>query len=133
VYHQRFICKQCFDFRKSFFLGFGVIIFSFGGASTFPTIQNDMRQRDKFPLSVIAAFAIIITMYIPVTVAGFAVYGHDVQSSILNSISSGPAVTAAQILIAIHLIAAFVILTNPATQFIEHLLKVPHSEKNLLF
>ncbi|XP_059471232.1 uncharacterized protein LOC132194139 [Neocloeon triangulifer] len=111
---------------KSFFLGFGVIIFSFGGASTFPTIQNDMRHREKFPISVMVAFAAIITMYVPVTAAGFAVYGHDVQSSILNSISSGPAVVAAQILIAIHLVTAFVILTNPATQYIEHLLNIPH-------
>ncbi|XP_065353885.1 uncharacterized protein LOC135948501 [Cloeon dipterum] len=111
---------------KSFFLGFGVIIFSFGGASTFPTIQNDMREREKFPLSVVIAFMAIIAMYLPVTAAGFAVYGHNVQSSILNSISSGPAVTAAQILIALHLLTAFVILTNPATQNIEYLLNIPH-------
>ena len=41
---------------SSFFLGFGTILFSFGGASTFPTIQNDMADRTRFPLSVTIAF-----------------------------------------------------------------------------
>lgn len=31
-----------------FFLAFGIIMFSFGGASTFPTIQNDMSDKTKF-------------------------------------------------------------------------------------
>jgi len=87
-----------------------------------------MEHREKFPISVVLAFIMIISMYIPVTVAGFAVYGHSVESSILNSISPGGAVTAAQILIALHLITAFVILTNPAAQYFEHLLHVPHSK-----
>ena len=39
-----------------FFLGVGPILFSFGGASTFPTIQNDMKQRDMFNRSVIMGF-----------------------------------------------------------------------------
>ena len=41
---------------KNFFLGFGAVLFSFGGASTFPTIQNDMREPRKFPTSVIIAY-----------------------------------------------------------------------------
>ena len=42
---------------KSFFLGFGSILFTLGGASTFPTIQNDMQDRRNFTLSVTIAFA----------------------------------------------------------------------------
>lgn len=41
---------------ESFFLAFGTILFAFGGASTFPTIQNDMKERHRFPLSVTVAF-----------------------------------------------------------------------------
>ena len=41
---------------RSFFLGFGTILFSFGGAATFPTIQNDMKNRNKFHVSVAVAF-----------------------------------------------------------------------------
>lgn len=41
----------------SFFLAFGTILFSFGGASTFPTIQNDMIQKRKFSTSVVIGFS----------------------------------------------------------------------------
>lgn len=41
---------------KSFFVGFGSILFSLGGASTFPTIQNDMEDRSEFSKSVSIAF-----------------------------------------------------------------------------
>lgn len=41
---------------SSFFLGLGTILFSFGGAATFPTIQNDMADRSRFPYSVVIAF-----------------------------------------------------------------------------
>lgn len=39
-----------------FFLAFGILLFAFGGASTFPTIQNDMEDRNKFSHSVTIAF-----------------------------------------------------------------------------
>ncbi len=42
---------------KEFFLAFGTILFAFGGASTFPTIQNDMFNRNQFHKSVRIAFA----------------------------------------------------------------------------
>jgi vesicular inhibitory amino acid transporter len=40
-----------------FFLAYGTIVFAFGGASTFPTIQNDMEDRKKFHTSVTVGFA----------------------------------------------------------------------------
>ena len=36
---------------KGFFTAFSSIMFAFGGASTFPTIQADMKERSKFPIS----------------------------------------------------------------------------------
>ena len=41
---------------NSFFLGFGAILFGLGGASLFPTIQNDMKNRAQFPESVVITF-----------------------------------------------------------------------------
>lgn len=41
---------------KDLFLAFGTILFAFGGASTFPTIQNDMLNRNDFYKSVRIAF-----------------------------------------------------------------------------
>ncbi len=37
------------------FKAFGSIMFAFAGASTFPTIQADMREREKFNVSAIIA------------------------------------------------------------------------------
>ncbi|GFT53126.1 uncharacterized protein TNCV_4232561 [Trichonephila clavipes] len=41
----------------SFFLGFGAMFFALGGAASFPTVQNDMKDRKEFPKSVFLAFA----------------------------------------------------------------------------
>lgn len=40
-----------------FFISFGTLLFAFGGASTFPTIQNDMQNKKQFSTSVIIAFS----------------------------------------------------------------------------
>ncbi|KAF4525874.1 hypothetical protein B566_EDAN015977 [Ephemera danica] len=110
---------------ESFFLGFGTILFAFGGSATFPTIQNDMRDRRRFPTSVAIAFVVILAMYLPVAISGFAVFGHGVESNILDSLTQGPAVTVAEVMVATHLITTFVIMTNPATQYFEMLFHVP--------
>jgi len=41
---------------NSFFLGFGTIVFAFGGAAAFPTFQNDMKDKTKFSYAVIIGF-----------------------------------------------------------------------------
>jgi vesicular inhibitory amino acid transporter len=45
---------------QSFFLGLGIITFSFGGAGAFPTFQNDMKDKRKFPLAVSIGFGGIL-------------------------------------------------------------------------
>ena len=42
---------------QSVFLAFGAILFAFGGASTFPTIQHDMKKPGDFPKAVVWAYA----------------------------------------------------------------------------
>lgn len=43
------------DLRK-FALAFGTILFSFGGAPAFPTIQHDMRVTADFPKAIFLGF-----------------------------------------------------------------------------
>ena len=45
------LMKQLFLAIQTIFLAFGSIMFAFAGASTFPTIQADMKERSKFPIS----------------------------------------------------------------------------------
>ncbi|XP_071547073.1 uncharacterized protein [Panulirus ornatus] len=110
---------------SSFFVGFGTILFSFGGASTFPTIQNDMADRSQFAHSVVIAFVVLLALYLPVTGVGYALLGDDVSDNILLSVS-GAAVTFTKLLILTHLLFAFVIIFNPVAQGLEEVLRVPH-------
>jgi len=47
---------------QQFFLGLGIITFAFGGAGAFPTFQNDMKDKRKFPLAVSIGFAGILNI-----------------------------------------------------------------------
>jgi vesicular inhibitory amino acid transporter len=41
---------------KSLFLAFGTVMFAYGGTASFPTFQNDMKDKSKFSQSVIVGF-----------------------------------------------------------------------------
>lgn len=116
------------------FVAFGTILFSFGGASTFPTIQTDMKKSSRFPLSVFWAYIGVVSMYLPVTVLGFVAYGKDITSNILNSVGSNQHNTSAVLsdivlaLITLHLLFSFVIVVNPVLQQFEELLSIPQGE-----
>ncbi|XP_054154352.1 uncharacterized protein LOC128952915 [Oppia nitens] len=110
---------------SNFFLGFGTIVFAFGGAAAFPTFQNDMKDRTKFPIAVVVGFIILIILYLPVSIAGFTVFGSSVSSDILNSVSIGGLRTTITLLFAIHLFLAFLIILNPVAQEFEDLVGIP--------
>ena len=65
---------------SSFFLAFGSILFAFGGASSFPTIQNDMRRKTDFVKSVSVGFVGLLLIFLPVAVVGYAVYGRQANT-----------------------------------------------------
>ncbi|KAL1470950.1 hypothetical protein MTO96_004509 [Rhipicephalus appendiculatus] len=53
-----------------FFRGFGTIMFSYGGAAMFPTIQNDMRDRSRFPMAVAYATIALVGLYVVMAYTG---------------------------------------------------------------
>ncbi|XP_068744758.1 uncharacterized protein [Montipora capricornis] len=116
---------------ESFFSAFGTILFSFGGASTFPTIQTDMKKASRFPLSVVFAYIVVISMYLPVSVLGFVAYGKDIKPNILDSVKNNEHSVAAVTLdivlalITLHLLSSFVIVLNPVSQQFEEFLNIP--------
>ncbi|XP_054275664.1 uncharacterized protein LOC128994869 isoform X1 [Macrosteles quadrilineatus] len=109
-----------------FFFSFGTILFAYGGASTFPTIQNDMVRRDKFSVSAVIGFIVVLCLYMPVVVGGYFVYGDNIDDNIVQSVSRGMFVSFANILMAVHLILAFFIVVNPVCQLVENVFEVPH-------
>ncbi|XP_050360735.1 uncharacterized protein LOC126780356 isoform X2 [Nymphalis io] len=108
-----------------FFLAFGTIMFAFGGASTFPTIQNDMADKSKFNKSLQYSFLAILALYIPISVAGYAVYGESVGPNFITSLSATPLTLVGNVLMAVHLVSAFIILINPVCQEMEELYNIP--------
>ncbi|KAG7313535.1 hypothetical protein JYU34_000678 [Plutella xylostella] len=111
---------------QDFFLAFGTIMFAFGGASAFPTIQNDMADKSKFNKSLMYSFGAVLILYLPIAIAGYAIYGESVAPNLAASVTATPLTLVANILMAVHLIAAFTILINPVCQEAEELYNIAH-------
>ncbi|XP_050736641.1 uncharacterized protein LOC127008522 [Eriocheir sinensis] len=108
----------------SVFLGFGAILFALGGASLFPTIQNDMKDRSQFPHSVILTFLVLLAVYLPFSSICYGLLGDNgVPDNILQAVS-GPAVTVTQSFILCHFLFAFSVVINPINQALEGAFKM---------
>ncbi|KAK3786481.1 hypothetical protein RRG08_058537 [Elysia crispata] len=108
----------------TFLMSFGMIFFAFGSHPSLPTFQADMKQPNKFNLVCLISYSSLSIIYIVMAVEGFLVYGSKVQPSIVMSMMPGPMLVAVQILVTIHLLCAFVIVTNPVCQEGEEILKI---------
>merc|ERR1719289_847466 len=107
------------------FKAFGSIMFAFAGASTFPTIQADMADRSKFNISAIIAMAILFLIYFPMAVGCYYSLGTEVKDNIVLAMLPGWMKMLVEIMLLLHLITAFPIITNPPAQFFEEMLNVP--------
>ncbi|XP_039263499.2 uncharacterized protein LOC120339438 [Styela clava] len=108
-----------------FFSAFGTILFSFGGASCFPTIQVDMKQPNKFPVSVVIGISTVLAVYLLVGLTGFFVLGDDMEPNVLDALPPGWMSYTVNILVTSHLLMAFLIVSNPVSQEIEGFFKIP--------
>lgn len=108
-----------------FFKAFGSIMFAFAGASTFPTIQADMKKRDNFGYAAIIAITILFLIYFPMAAGGYFALGDLVKDNIVLSMSDGWQKIVVEVMLLLHLVTAFPIITNPPTQFFEHLFNIP--------
>lgn len=66
-----------------------------------------------------------MALYLPVAYGGYFVYGDKVKSNIALSLTHGYLVISAEILLAVHLVLAFLIVINPVCQELEELFNVP--------
>ena len=117
-------------------------MFAYAGASTFPTIQADMRERDKFIYSAVIAItsecpprylhtadtsrvSVLFLIYFPVAVACYYSLGDLVQDNIVLSMSGGWERAVVEVMLLVHLVTTFPIIMNPPAQILEHLLRIP--------
>lgn len=104
----------------SFALGFGAILFAFGGASVFPTIQNDMADRSQFSSSIVFAFGGLMIMYLPVAIGGYVVKGYDVAGNILLGVDTTRWwIKGAIVMEILNLMGTYIISCNPVSQVFE--------------
>ncbi|KAI6170622.1 Amino acid transporter, transmembrane family-containing protein [Aphelenchoides bicaudatus] len=108
------------------FTALGTVVFTFGGHSTFPTIQHDMRRPSEFTRSAIAAFITICIFYAPVVVLAHITYGDSLRDSVLNSIQTTWIQQAVNLMIAAHCMLTLTLMFNPLNQEAEELFRVPH-------
>lgn len=68
----------------------------------------------------------MLTIFLPLSISGYFFYGSSVESNILRVLTSGPLLTAINVLMATHVFAAFLIAINPVNLLIEDYLKLEH-------
>jgi vesicular inhibitory amino acid transporter len=110
---------------QGFLKAFGSIMFAFAGASTFPTIQADMKNRSSFNHAAVIAILILFLIYFPMAAGGYFALGELVQDNIVLSMSDGWERVVVEVMLLLHLISAFPIITNPPAQIFEEMLNIP--------
>ena len=110
---------------EGYFKAFSSIMFAFGGASTFPTIQADMNDKSKFKMAAALSMALLFLIYFPTAAVGYISLGTCVNENVIMSMSDGGLKTAAECVVLLHLISALPIVINPPSQYFEELLKIP--------
>lgn len=108
-------------------VGTGSMCFAFSGASCMPTIQNDMKNKKSFTKSVLIAFGILILIYMPVSIISFHKFGDGIKSNIIRNLPANGLTIAIQIMMAGHVLCAYLILMNPVNLNIENFIGVDHS------
>nr|XP_039263906.1 amino acid transporter AVT1C-like [Styela clava] len=108
-----------------FFSALGTILYAYSGASCFPTIQVDMKEPNKFPVSAVLGIITVMLVYLLVGIPGFVILGDDMDANVLNALPAGWILYTVNILITSHLIFAYLINNNPVCQEIEGFLKIP--------
>ncbi|GIX79464.1 aa_trans domain-containing protein [Caerostris extrusa] len=109
---------------KSFFLSYGTILFAFGGAASFPTFQNDMKDRTQFPKAATFDFWHSLVLYLPVAVLGYLVYGNTLVPNVLDALPYSIPKSVISIMLALHMFFAFLLVINAPVQDLEEFFKV---------
>ncbi|KAJ8032545.1 Amino acid transporter AVT1D [Holothuria leucospilota] len=112
-----------------FFAGTGVMIVSFSGHVSFPTIQHDMADPSKFPQSLVLGGFVVSLYFIPMTVVGYALYGDLLlqYENIFQVVGDSFEKTMSLLLITAHVMVTVLIYGNPLFQEVEHIFGIETS------
>jgi len=111
-----------FNFSPSFATGFSIFAFAFGATAIFPNIYVKMSNRPDWPKAIIGGYLASLSLYAPISIIGYLVYGaylgNSSVSTILDAILAFDTSTAVVVKICsgvmmAHIISAFPIVVNP--------------------
>ena len=71
------------------------------------------------------SISVLFLIYLPMAAIPYYAFGGDAKDNIALSISSGPLKVTVEIMLLLHLVAAFPILLNPPAQYFENLMEIP--------
>ncbi|CAI4221793.1 unnamed protein product [Auanema sp. JU1783] len=111
---------------KNMLLGYGTIVFAYGGHAAFPTIQHDMIKPFRFNRSMIFSYAILTVVYLLVGISGYFVYGNSMRDTIVPSLQVTWMSQAVNIMITLHVLPTIIIIFSPIAQQFEDWTRVPH-------
>lgn len=129
VQRHGFIHEYRIQNFESFASCFGIAFYAFGGAAAFPSFQNDMRDKNQFSKAVIFGFIGLLTLYIPVASFGYAAFGMNAATNILNNFESDNLLNIFIIIVRccflVHFSAVIPITINPVFLDLEELIRIP--------
>ncbi|CAD5216908.1 unnamed protein product [Bursaphelenchus xylophilus] len=107
------------------FTSLGNVMLAYGGHACFPTIQNDMRQPQKFGLASILAYFIITMLYSPISLVANLAYNANLAPSVINNLQIEWIQESVNILITVHCITTVILVMNPVMQTVEEIMGAP--------
>ncbi|KAJ9056582.1 hypothetical protein DSO57_1031525 [Entomophthora muscae] len=87
-------------------LSFSTICFSYTGNVVFPHVEGTMKNPRSWNRVVTLSIVFVTALYIVTGVAGYACYGDNVMSPVLNSLPKGVMSSMGYVLITLHVILA---------------------------
>ncbi|GIY87883.1 aa_trans domain-containing protein [Caerostris darwini] len=109
-----------------FFLSYGTIYFAFGGATSFPTFQKNMKNQDDFPKAITIGLIFLLFLYLPVACLGYITYGNRLKTDVLLCMSPSIIKSITEVLFVLHMVVAFPLVIIPTSQEFEEFLKIPN-------
>jgi len=79
-------------------------------------------------LRILCSLSVVLSLYLPIAIAGYVIIGNSVSSNILLDTSPGTPVTVAIALDIVNLLCTFVICFNPVGQAFEDILGIENSK-----
>eukprot|EP01087_Luapelamoeba_hula_P014167 TRINITY_DN4109_c0_g1_i3.p1 TRINITY_DN4109_c0_g1~~TRINITY_DN4109_c0_g1_i3.p1 ORF type:complete len:469 (-),score=48.09 TRINITY_DN4109_c0_g1_i3:28-1362(-) len=111
--------------------GFSVFTFAFGATALFPNVYRTMKQPDDWPKAILVAYPFaLLTMYFPVAIVGYLVYGNGLSgtSDILAALLTFQHTSQAKVwvkvgagVIVFHLLCALPLVITPVLQKAEEI------------